>query len=126
MTGKYGSLSALATPVIRNRIGMASSAPTTAMGTTGHAGPHGDLDEPAPAEPAEPVAVGVRLRRGLGPLREHQGQLLLVVEDPVGVVGVGGHPSGAGPHGADPREACGRSSRPARRRVDRARSRCRA
>jgi hypothetical protein len=31
-------------------IGIDSSAPTTAMGTTGHAGPHGDLDEPAPTE----------------------------------------------------------------------------
>ena len=94
---------------------MDSSAPTTAMGMIGHAGPHGDLDEAAPAEAAEPVAVGVGLGGGLGALGEDQGQLLLVVEDPVGVVGVGGHAAGAGPQGARPPGWCGRSSRPGRR-----------
>ena len=66
-----------------------------------HAGPHGDLDEAAAPEAAELVAVGERLRRSLGALGEDQRQLPLVLQEPVGVGGTGGHPAGAGPQGPD-------------------------
>ena len=70
-----------------------------------HAGPHGDLDEAAPAEAAQPVALVVGLARALGALGEHQHELLLLAQQAVGVVGVGDHAAGAGPQRADDR-AC--------------------
>ena len=88
-----------------NRIGIDSSAPTTAMGTIGHAGPHGDLDEAAPPEAAQPVALVVGLARALRALGEHEHQLVLLAEQAVGVVGVGDHAAGAGPQRADDRDA---------------------
>ena len=60
------------------------------MGTIGHAGPHGGLHEPAPAEALELVTVLVELARALHALGEDEDQLALVVEEPVGIVGVGG------------------------------------
>ena len=62
-----------------------------------NAGPHGDLDEAAPAESAQPVALGKQLARAFGALGEDQHQLLLVAQQPVGVVGMGGHAAGPGP-----------------------------
>src|SRR5664280_295256 len=73
-------------------------------GDDGHAGLHGDLHEPAPTEAAEPVAVGVGLGRGLGPLGEHQRQLVLVVQEAVGVVGMCRYAAGPGPQGTDHRD----------------------
>ena len=63
----------------------------------GHARAHGDLDEAAAAEPPQLVAVLVELAGGLGALRENEGELLLLTEQPVGVLGVGGHAAVAGP-----------------------------
>ena len=86
------------------RIGIDSSAPTTAIGHDGHAGPHGDLDEPAPAEAAELVALAVGLARALGALGEHEHELLLLAQQAVGVVGVGEHAADARPERADDRQ----------------------
>ena len=80
-----------------NRIGIDSSAPTTAIGTTGTPGPHGDLDEAAAAEAAQLVALGVGLARPLRALGEHEHELLLLAQQAVGVVGVGGHAAERGP-----------------------------
>ncbi len=57
----------------------------------GHAGPHGDLHEAAAAEAAELVALAVGLAGALGALGEHEGELLLLAQEAVGVVGVGLH-----------------------------------
>ena len=67
----------------------------------GYARPHGDLDEAAAPEASELVPVADELPGGLGALGEHQHELLVVVEQPVGVVGVRGHAAGARPEGAD-------------------------
>ena len=91
----------LASCGILKRIGIDSSAPTTAIGTIGHAGPHGDLDEAAAAEPAEPVALGVVLRRALGALGEHEHQLLLLAQQAVRVVGLRGDAADARPQRPD-------------------------
>ena len=68
------------------------------------AGAHGDLDEPAPAEAAELVALAVGLAGPFDALGEHQHELVLVAQQPVGVVGVGGEPAEAGPQRADDRQ----------------------
>src|SRR3546814_11057117 len=65
------------------------------------AGADGDLDEAAPAEASQPVALRHVLAGALGALREHEGELLLLAEEAVGVVGVGEHPAHARPHRAD-------------------------
>ena len=69
-----------------------------------HARPHGDLDEAAPTEPAQPVPLVVGLARSLGALGEHERELALLAQQPVGVVGVGDHAAVAGPQGADDRQ----------------------
>ena len=126
MTGKYGQVEGLghAGDPEQDRHGLLGA--DDGDGDDRHAGPHGDLHEAAPAEAAQAVAVGVRLGRGLGALREHQGQLLLVVEEPVGVVGVGGHAAGARPQGPDHREGAEEVVGQPVDRDGRARSRCRA
>ena len=63
----------------------------------GHARPHGDLDEAAAPEAPELVAVGIRLRRPLGPLGKDERQLTLFPQQPVGVERLSRHPAGAGP-----------------------------
>ena len=70
----------------------------------GHPGPHGDLHEAAPAESAQLIALGVRLARALRALGKDQGQLLVVVEDAVGVVGVGDDAAAPGPQRSDHRK----------------------
>src|SRR5439155_26532671 len=66
-----------------------------------------DLEEPAAAEAAQQVPVPVELARALHALGEDQRQLALVVEQPVGVVGVGGDAAAPRPqrpghrHGAE-------------------------
>ncbi len=70
-------------------------------GDDGHTGPHGDLDEAAPTEPAQLVALAVRLARPLGALGEHEHELLLLAQQPVGVVGMGDDAAEAAPVGAD-------------------------
>ena len=57
-------------------------------GDHGHAGPHGDLDESAPAEPAQLVTLPVQLAGALGALREHENELLLLPQEAVRVLGV--------------------------------------
>ena len=116
----------MASRALFQRIGIASSLPTIAIGTIGHAGAHGDLDEAAAAEAAELVAVAHQLAGGLGALGEHEHELLVVVEEAVRVVGVRGHAAGARPQRAEDRAASGRGSRPGRRPGAAARSRCRA
>ena len=72
-------------------IGIDSSAPTTAIGTIGTPARMAICDEPAPAEAAQPVALAVELAGALGALGEHQGELPLLAEQAVGVVGMGEH-----------------------------------
>ena len=81
----------MASRALFQRIGMASSLPTIAIGTMGTPAAHGDLDEAAAPEASELVAVADELAGGLGALGEHEHELLVVVEQPVGVVGVRGH-----------------------------------
>ena len=83
---------------------MASSAPTTAIGMTGTPARMAISHEPAPPEPAQLVALAVGLAGALGALREHQGELLLLAQEAVGVVGVGEHAAGPRPQRADHRE----------------------
>ena len=61
-----------------NTIGIDSSAPTTNDRDDGHAGPHGDLDEAAPPEAAQLVALPHGLARALAALGEHEHELLLL------------------------------------------------
>ena len=96
VTGKYGRLSSRATLFEPEQDGHRLLGADHGDGDDGHAGPHGDLDEPTPPEPAQPVPIGVGLGGGLGALGEDQGQLLLVVEEPVGVVRMGRHTSRSG------------------------------
>ena len=61
--------------------------------------------EAAAAEAAELVALGVGLAGALGALGEDEGELLLLAQQPVGVVGVGEHAADPRPHRADDRAA---------------------
>ena len=76
-------------------------------------GPHGDLDEATAPEAAELVAVGERLGRPLGALGKDQRQLLLLLQEPVGVGGASRDAAGARPQGPDdghgPEEVVGQS-----------------
>ena len=101
--GRYGRPRSLASWGLFQRIGMASSAPTTAIGMIGHAGPHRDLHEAAAAEAAQLVALAVGLAGALGALGEHEGQLVLLAQEAVGVVGVGEHAADPRPQRADDR-----------------------
>jgi hypothetical protein len=74
-------------------------------GDDGHAGPHGDLHEPAPAEAPQLVALAVVLARALGALGEDHDQLLLLAQQAVGVVGVGLDAAQPGPAQVDQRDA---------------------
>ena len=69
-----------------------------------HAGAHRDLDEPAAAEAAELVPVAHELAGRLRALGEHEHELLVVVQEPVRVVGVRGDAAGARPQRAEHRE----------------------
>ena len=101
VTGKYGSSSSSASRRLLNRIGIDSSAPTTAIGMIGTPAAHRDLDEAAAAEAAQLVAVAVVLAGALRAFGEHEHELLFVVQQPVRVVGVRGDAAAARPQRAD-------------------------
>ena len=86
------------------RIGMASSLPTIAIGTIGHAGAHRDLHEPAAAEPAELVALAHELARWPWCPRGTRARAAVVVQEPVRVVGMRGDTAGARPQRAEHRQ----------------------
>ena len=78
-------------------MGIASSAPTTAMGIIGTPARMAISTKPPRPKRRQLVAVGERLDGPLGALGEDQRQLLLVVQQPVGVVGMGRHPAAPAP-----------------------------
>ena len=73
------------------KIGIASSAPTTAIGHDRHAGAHRGAHEAAAAEAAQLVALPVELAAALLPLGEDEREPLLVAEQALRVGRVAGH-----------------------------------
>ena len=69
-----------------------------------HAGAHRDLDEAAAPEAVQLVALAEVLAGALGAFGEHERELLVVVQQPVRVVGVRGDAAGAGPQRAEDRQ----------------------
>ena len=87
------------------KIGIASSAPTTAIGHDRRPRAHRGLHEAAAAEAAQLVAVLVELLRALAALGEDEHELLLVVQQAVDVGRVGGHAADLGHEHAEARIA---------------------